>query len=105
VSDGETTWWLGIYGDAVRDFGADRTRLSVGPEIGAYVVGIDGGFLVELADDEPTRTGLSARVVLTVAFAGVYARGGHFVDGAPGSDFAEFGVLLKIPVQVNRREE
>ena len=35
--------WAGAYLDAVYDSGADSVRLSVGPEVGFLVLGVDGG--------------------------------------------------------------
>jgi|SRR5690554_969196 len=42
--------WAGAYLDAVYDSGADRVRLSVGPEVGFLLLGVDGGFMVETGE-------------------------------------------------------
>ena len=87
--------WLGLYGDLVRDFGSDTTRLSAGPEVGHELAGIDGGLLVESGDD--ARWGVSGRLVGTIGVLAMYARWGHFFDDLPDDDFAELGLLITFP--------
>jgi hypothetical protein len=94
--------FAGVYGAALRDFGADSTLLSVGPELGLHVrrgralplsLAVDGGPAVELGDG--TRWGGIARLSLTVfGTVSLYARGG-LLDGEP---LAQVGLALKFPL-------
>lgn len=85
--------WYGAYADVLRDFGADTTRLSFGPEAGYTVVGADGGLLVEFGDT--TRTGFVIRPVLTAGVVTLFYRYGHYFDDKPDNRFHEAGLLLK----------
>jgi len=91
--------WYGVYGDGLRDFRRETTRLSLGIEAGYRVVGVDVGPLVELGGDE-SRAGIRARVVLTGAWLAVY--GGPVVRfgdvGDTGRVTGELGFLVKFPL-------
>lgn len=94
--------FAGVYGGALRDFGAGTTLMSVGPELGLHVrrartlplsLAVDGGPAVELGDQ--TRWGGIARLSLTVfGTVSLYARGG-VLDGEP---LAQVGLALKFPL-------
>jgi hypothetical protein len=86
--------WLGGYIDAVYDTLPHKTRMSLGPEIGYGLLGIDGGVVEQL--DGP-RTGVVGRIVLTGSLLGFYARYDQFLDRKPDDGVLEVGVLLKIP--------
>lgn len=93
---GPRSWptWAGVYGDVVRDFTRDATRISVGPEIGYAVFGIDGGYVHQTTGEG--RDGFVIRPVLTLGLLQGYFRFGHFADDLPGANFQEFGILLKV---------
>lgn len=94
-------WWVGGYLDIARDFAADETRVTVGPELGTQPVGVDGGIL--LASGQRTRTGFVVRPVVTLAVVAAYVRYGRFLDGLPDRELWEFGVLLKLPIPLDRK--
>jgi hypothetical protein len=95
--------WLGLYGDLVRDLGSDTTRLTVGPEVGHELAGVDGGMLLQLGDQ--SRWGVTARLVGTIGVLAIYARWGHFLsDGdLPDQDFVELGILVKFPYPIYKK--
>jgi hypothetical protein len=107
-ADGRATWgftpyWVGGYVDAVRDFKTDTTRISLGPEFGAHLFGLDGGLLLEQGDQ--TRTGVTVRAALTLAAVAVYGRYGRYFDDQPERDFIEIGLLLKLPHAIDRKQK
>ncbi len=92
----------GAYADLVYDFGSEQPRLSLGPELGYHLLGVDGGLLVALVDDRPT-AGITGRTLITFAFVHLYVRGGGGF-GERSFSFIELGVLWKLPVPVLHRE-
>jgi hypothetical protein len=90
-----TPIWFGGYLDALYDFGSDATRFSIGPEVGAWYLGLDGGLVREL--EEPGRYGFAIRPALTVGFASLFVRYTHFFESTPEDTHVEVGVLLKYP--------
>jgi hypothetical protein len=90
-----TLFWLGGYADAVHDFANGATRMTVGPELGLGPVGLDGGYLLELAP-AGHRQGFAARLVASASLLSITGRVGHFSGGA-GETFGEVGLLLKLP--------
>ncbi len=93
-----TPTWVGIYGDVLRDTGSDTTRLSVGPELGHELIGVDGGLLVQLGDER--RWGFTVRPVLTLGIFAVYGRWDHFLGDEPRADVVETGMLIKLPLRL-----
>jgi hypothetical protein len=92
--------WMGGYVDAVRDFGSERFRVSVGPELAMMFFGFDVAFVAEPGGDE-TRYGINGRVFLALAYASLYLRKGYFPTGNEAYD--EFGLLLKLPIGLSER--
>src|SRR5690349_2405699 len=43
--------WIGGYADILRDPSIDKTRISIGPEVGKSILGIDAGLLVQTGDE------------------------------------------------------
>lgn len=88
--------WYGAYVDGLYDFGASETRLSIGPEFGYLIFGVDGGYLLA-ASAEGQRHGVSVRPLLTFGLVAAYSRLG-VLFGDRGDTFGEAGVLLKLPL-------
>ncbi len=95
-------WWYGAYADAVYDFSAKRTRMSIGPEIGYGVFGLDAGALVE-AGGGKALFGLVVRPVLTLGAVALYGRVGVLPAASYGPLFGEAGVLLKFPWEISHQ--
>jgi hypothetical protein len=101
--DGDTSWnfrldpyWAGVYVDLLHDTSLEKTRISIGPELGYYLFGVDGGLLVETGDDD--RVGMSLRPALTFAVATLWVRYGRFFDDKPDDELWEMGLLVKYPL-------
>lgn len=90
----DSGFWIGAYADALHDFGPSRQRLSIGPEAGFAIFGVDGGFLTEIADGY-VRKGYTMRGVLTLGVLGLYGRYGHLDGKDPEASFGEIGLLFK----------
>ncbi len=86
--------WFGGYVDVARDFGADATRASLGPEIGRGVAGIDTGIVLERGD--ATRWGWRVRPALAMAAVSFYVGYTRFSSGTD-RNLIDVGVLLKWP--------
>ena len=91
-----TLVWFGGYADGAHDFANRATRSSVGPELGVGPVGLDGGYLLELAP-AGHRQGFAVRLVASASLLSITGRVGHFTGGA-AETFGEVGLLLKLPV-------
>ena len=90
--------WVGAYVDFGRDFASDRTRLTVGPEIGSGFFGIDGGYALELGGPR-ARHGYVIRPLLSLGVIMIGGRIGHFFGDAEET-FGEVGLLFKIPIEL-----
>ena len=98
--DRPTLGFAGLYADALHDGAVATTRLSLGPELGAHGLGIDGGYAVQLGTDGgPTRTGGVLRVFASLSVVSVTARIGYLASAGSvgGSWFGELGLALKYP--------
>ncbi len=99
-----TERWAGVYAEvaaipvhpASQTSGTHGFRLSVGPEAGMSVVGLDGGYVLE-AYNGRLHHGLQVRGLLTIGVAAVWVRWVQLL-GVSGSH-AEMGVLLKVPIE------
>lgn len=95
---GEGYAWAGGYTEIVRDVAAHATRVSIGPEVGAGIFGVDAGALFELSHgDAPGRAGATIRLAARLGLGQIYARYNHYVDDQPGTNAIELGLLIKIP--------
>lgn len=92
-------YFAGAYVDALYDFGNRRTRLSLGPEIGFRLFGLDGGPALQIGEGR-TDLGWYARGFFTMGFFSIYARTGSFPGAPDPRAFLEGGVLLKLPFLV-----
>lgn len=99
--DDEASYWLGAYVDAVRDFGSDNFRFSIGPEGGYKFFGFDGGYVLAVDDDGHVAHGLTGRFVLTAAFVALYGRVGYLFDVPGAEPWVEIGFLFKFPIPVD----
>jgi hypothetical protein len=90
--------WVGGYVDFGRDFASDRTRLSVGPEIGSGFFGIDAGYAAELGGPS-VRHGYVIRPLLSLGVIILGGRLGHFFGDAEET-FGEVGLLFKFPIEL-----
>lgn len=88
-------YWVGGYVDATYDFARKQTRISVGPELGWSALGLDVGYLVVL-DGETTRSGVTARPLVSIGYVTAYGRVSHLFDDRT---WLEAGLLLKYPIE------
>jgi len=95
----ENDWFGGGYVDALYDFGNRRTRLSLGPEIGYRLFGLDGGLAAQTGGGR-TDLGWYGRGFFTLGVFSIYARTGSFPGAPDPRAFLEGGVLLKWPIQL-----
>lgn len=89
--------WLGGYADIVAEPSSEAVRVSVGPEIGMAILGIDAGYVKELGGAE--RHGFAVRPMLTLAFTTFAFRVGHF-PGDDGGTYGELTLLVKVPFEI-----
>ena len=94
------SWWGGLSAEALHDFGPSWTRLSLGPEVGYGVIGLDGGFFAVRRDGK-NEAGLQGRVVLSIGVIEVYGRVGE-VMGEQRFRFGEVGLGLGWPWSIER---
>lgn len=91
-------WHHGLYGgvvaDGLYDWKRESGRMMFGAELGVGPFGVDGGFLLELADGG-RRNGLAARLFFHMGIVVAYVRYGGVFD-AP--DFVEWGLMIKVPL-------
>lgn len=63
-NDETKPFWLGVYADALYDWGSDTGRVSIGPELGYFIFGFDGGVVRETGG--AGRWGFSGRVSFSI---------------------------------------
>jgi hypothetical protein len=88
--------WAGVYGDVLRDFGTDVTRMSVGAEAGVAILGLDVGYMRDLGD--PSTEGFRARLLVSFAAVHLYGGVGQMFTEPDNSTYGEAGILLKFPI-------
>jgi hypothetical protein len=93
-------FWGGAYLDALYDTGTQRVRFGIGPEVGIFFLGVDGGLVFDVGEGE-VRPGFVIRPMIALKFVFPYARFGLRVGDDTGS-YSEFGVLLKYPFMNER---
>lgn len=96
--------FVGLYADALHDFGPDATYLTAGPELGLIrrsrllpvAVGLDGGALLRFGDERA----LGATGRLFVTFAGAVGLFGRYayLDTADAEHVVQVGLTLKFPL-------
>jgi hypothetical protein len=90
---GPSPSWIGGYVDGVYDFANHATRVTIGPEIGESVFGIDGGLVVEHRGSD-TSTGFAIRPVLAFGYGELFLR----YEDVGGDSRVESGLLVKWPI-------
>ncbi len=88
--------WFGLYTDVLYDQGMQRTRFSIGPEVGLGPFGVDFGYVSELGADP--QQGWRVRGLLSAVFITAYAGPGRLHNGSQPVDFWEAGLLFKVPI-------
>ena len=100
LGSGASGLWYGGYVDCLYDnAGPGAMRVSLGPEIGWTVLGLDGGLFVETDFNRSPRLGLVARPMLALGIVDVYSGFGAYAGG--GGYFFDVGVLLKLPIPLS----
>jgi len=94
----EKVVWVGGYADVTRDLGSKTTRFTVGPEVGAWIFGLDGGWVVSNLDG--LHHGVCGRFLLSFAFVHAYARVGHIFDSPQEGTYGEVGGMIKLPIPI-----
>jgi hypothetical protein len=87
--------WMGLYGDAVYDFGWTVGLLSAGPQIGYGIVGVDAGGAL-LVGRHGTQTGAAGRVLLSAGVVAFFGRYAYLFDSE--AHLGQVGILVKLPV-------
>jgi hypothetical protein len=88
--------YVGLYGDAYYDWGADGTYVTTGLELGRKVFGIDAGAAFRFVDGERD-AGVAARVNVSVGVFGLYARY-MYLDAMSDEHVLQIGAVLKLPL-------
>jgi hypothetical protein len=91
--------WMGAYADVVHDFAADTTRISLGPELGEAIFGIDGGYVLETGGGR-TRHGVAVRPMFSLGVIMLYGRL-EWLATEPSETLGEVGLLLKVPIELH----
>ena len=95
--------WVGLQGDLLVDWNAERAagaRLSLGPELGVSVYGVDVSYFGERIDGA-SHHGFQARAKVTVGVAAIYLRAAYVLAGGDETSL-DTGVQLKLPVYTRR---
>jgi hypothetical protein len=89
--------WLGAYGDVVHDYASDRTRASLGFELGKGAWGLDGGYVMEFSSPDQ-RQGFVVRPLVSLSYLTLTGRLGTVWGQGTYEVFGELGMLVKIPL-------
>lgn len=95
---------MGFVTDFVHDNRLRSRRMTIGPEVAFFFVGIDGGLALNFRDGK-TRTGFSIRPFLTIPFfisPVVYYRYTTIGSREPGQSLHEFGMQVKVAIPLHR---
>ena len=101
---GPSGLWFGGYVDALWDTGSGALRHNIGPEIGIAVLGLDVSYFGVVRQGE-YRPGFAARGFVTLGVLSAYVRYGRSFADKEAPDFAELGLLAKVPIRLTRDEE
>lgn len=100
--DRNSGFWYGGFFDTSRDFGNGQWRSQVGPEMGWGPIGLDVAATFAWVADGPL-VGFRVRPMLSLGVLHVYGSWQH-IGTAEDPNFAEIGILLKLPVREPARE-
>lgn len=93
-------WFVGGYVDTAFDFSSESARISLGPEIGYSLFGVDGGYVLSIGYEGQVDHGVTVRLFVTCGYFVAYGRVGHLFGGA-GHTWSEWGFLLKLPIRLD----
>lgn len=96
---GDKLLWTGIYSDVLHDFGAPGTRITLGPELGWAIFGVDGGMVLSTLDG--AHAGFCGRFLISFAIVHAYMRVGHILDSPREGTYGELGFMLKVPIPLD----
>jgi Peptidase family M28 len=95
--ESKSLFWLGGYADVLRDYARDRTRTSLGFELGKGWLGLDGGYVMEFSPQDH-RQGFVLRPLVSLSYLSLTGRFGYVWGQGTPEAFGELGVLIKIPL-------
>ncbi len=90
--------WVGGYVDFLQIRGEESGMLSIGPELGVSMLGVDIGYVQGYGTFEGN--GIRARGILTIYGVVSLAAGGGRFDG---EGFGQVGILLKAPIPIRSK--
>ncbi len=92
--------WGGLYADGLYDFGHSAATVSVGPEIGYALFGLDGGVAFRFGRDgeeDSPEIGYHARALLGMGGFALFGRYGIWPNSQTAEHVVQIGLLLKMP--------
>lgn len=89
--------WGGFYMDGFYDFGHGDTTLSIGPELGYAVLGLDGGLGLRLGQADDPELGGQMRLLVSLGNFSLFGRYGFWPGSKDAQHVGQVGVLLKFP--------
>ena len=95
--------WFGLYTDALYDFGQQASTITIGPELGILMFGIDGGLGVQIRPKEETILGFQARTMLSLGFFSLFYRYGVWPEENTLRGVHQIGITLKSPIIRNHK--
>ncbi len=90
--------WGGLYADAAYDFGQGATTVSLGPELGWWVLGLDGGLAARFGRAPDAELGFHARGMIALGLFSIYGRYGGWPGTGAVEHVGQVGVTFKLPV-------
>lgn len=93
--------WFGGYADALHDFGSGSSRFTLGPELGWFIFGVDGGLVLSTLDD--VHAGLCGRFLVTASIVSAYSRVGTVFSSPREGTYGELGLLVKLPIPLDTK--
>ncbi|MBW2736119.1 MAG: hypothetical protein JRH20_27355 [Deltaproteobacteria bacterium] len=92
------SFFMGLVADGLYDWGRDAGRFALSLEAGGGVLGLEFGYLMEIAQGEMAH-GIHTRFFLSFGVAALYVRYGGIFHRR---DLVEVGLLLKVPLPLGR---
>ena len=91
--------WAGLYTDALYDFGNGNTMITLGPKVGMYIIGLDGGIGIVLDPKDQRNLQMQGRFLLTFGVFSMYYRYGGRLDTDVRTH--QTGLSIKMPFPLN----